>query len=115
MKRIVFAVLIAVLVTALFLTQSQGSNVAAKSPTPTPTPTATPKPTPRIDDPNEIIKVDTELVNLNVRVIDRNNRPINNVQEKEFKIYEDGVPQQIDFFSKSEVPTNYGLVLDNSG
>ncbi|MEO6050889.1 MAG: VWA domain-containing protein, partial [Pyrinomonadaceae bacterium] len=46
---------------------------------------------------------------------DRNNRPINNVQEKEFKIYEDGNLQQIDFFSKSEVPTNYALVIDNSG
>ena len=62
-----------------------------------------------------IIKVDTELVNLNVRVVDRNNRPINNLQEGEFKIYEDNVPQQIEFFSKSEVPTNYSLVVDNSG
>src|SRR5258705_11628999 len=119
MKRIVFAVLMAGLITGLFLTRSQGSSVAAEvfasTPTPTPTPTATPNPTPRIDDPNEIIKVDTELVNLNVRVIDRNNRPINNVQEKEFKIYEDGNLQQIDFFSRSEVPTNYALVVDNSG
>jgi Ca-activated chloride channel family protein len=54
-------------------------------------------------------------VNLNVRVIDRNNRPVNNLQQKDFKILEDGVPQQIDFFSKSEVPTNYALVIDNSG
>ncbi len=118
MKRIAIAVSIAVVVTGLFLSRSQsGSYVAAqtKAPTPTPLPSITPKPTPRIDDPNEIIKIDTELVNLNVRVIDRNNRPINNVQEKEFKILEDGVPQQIDFFSKSEVPTNYGLVIDNSG
>ena len=54
-------------------------------------------------------------MNLNVRVIDRNNRPINNIKQNEFKIYEDGVPQEIAFFSKSEVPTNYGLVIDNSG
>ena len=77
--------------------------------------TGSPTP-PRIDRRfDEIIKVDTELVNLNVRVIDRNNRPINNVQQKEFKIFEDGVPQKIDFFSRSEVPTNYALVIDNSG
>jgi VWFA-related protein len=63
----------------------------------------------------EIIMVDTELVNLNVRVIDRNNRPINNLAQKEFQILEDGVPQPIEFFSKSEVPTNYTLVIDNSG
>ena len=63
----------------------------------------------------KIIKIDTELVNLNVRVIDRNNRPINNLQEKDFKIFEDGAQQKIDFFRKSEVPTNYALVIDNSG
>ena len=88
------------------------------TPTPSPTPAApvlakpTPKPT---ETPDEIIKIDTELVNLNVRVIDRNNRPINNLQEREFKIFEDGKTQQIDFFSKSEVPTNYAMVVDNSG
>jgi Ca-activated chloride channel family protein len=81
---------------------------------PTASPSAVPTP-PVIDYSNEVIKVDTELVNLNVRVIDRNNRPINNVQQREFKIYEDGVLQHIDFFSRSEVPTNYALVIDNSG
>ena len=88
-------------------------------PTPTPTPVATPvliKPTPKpTATPDEIIKIDTELVNLNVRVVDRNNRSINSLQQKDFKVLEDGVPQQIDFFSKSEVPTNYALVVDNSG
>ena len=92
-------------------------------PTPTPTPAATPpaiatptpivKPTPREED--EVIEVKTELVNLNVRVIDRNNRPINGIGQADFRIFEDGVPQQIEFFSRSEVPTNYGLVIDNSG
>ncbi len=92
---------------------------------PSPSSTATPRPviaapvispnaspTPEIE---EIIKVDTELVNLNVRVIDRNNRPINNLLQKEFQVLEDNVPQPIEFFSKSEVPTNYSLVIDNSG
>ncbi len=88
-------------------------------PTPSPTPAAAPvliNPTPKpTETPDEIIKIDTELVNLNVRVIDRNNRPVNNLQQKDFKVSEDGAPQQIDFFSKSEVPTNYALVVDNSG
>ncbi len=119
MKRILFVVSVSVFVFGLFLTNTQTSNVLAQVKAPTPTPSGSPAavtPTPpKIDDPDEIIKVDTELVNLNVRVIDRNNRPINNIQEKEFKIYEDGKLQQIDFFSKSEVPTNYALVIDNSG
>ena len=83
----------------------------AQTAQPSPTPSASP--TPRLED--EEIKIDTELVNINVRVVDRNNRPINNLQQAEFKIFEDGVPQQIEFFSKSEVPTNYSLLIDNSG
>jgi len=78
------------------------------------TPSPTIKPTPKNDD-DEILRVDSELVNLNVRVVDRSNRSINDVPQKDFKIYEDGVLQQIDFFSRSDVPTNYALVVDNSG
>jgi len=92
---------------------------AAAVPTPTPTPaSAKPSPTPTpnvIDDDDTPIKIDAELVNLNIRVVDRNNRTINDIPQKDFKIYEDGVEQQIDFFSRSEVPTNYALVIDNSG
>lgn len=98
------------------------TNAAGIDPTATPTPAPVPAatsvvvPTPKpTETPDEIIKIDTELVNLSVRVVDRNNRPINNLQQNEFKIFEDGVEQPIDFFSKSDVPTNYGLVIDNSG
>ncbi len=123
MKRISLTLLSAVFALGLFF-NFHDFGVAAQTTTPkptvlpTPSPLSTPvvvKPTPAIDDPDEIIRVETELVNLNVRVIDRNNRPINNIQEKDFKIYEDGTLQRIDFFSKSEVPTNYGIVVDNSG
>ena len=98
-------------------TPNRQRQIAAPSPTPkqstgAPVVSPTVSPTPEIE---EIIKVDTELVNLNVRVIDRNNRPINNLLQKEFQIFEDNVPQPIEFFSKSEVPTNYSLVIDNSG
>jgi len=114
MKRIVLITLTVLFATGILLSPSQVNGVAAQTLKPTPTPAVAPTilPSPT---PEEIIRVDTELVNLNVRVIDRNNRPINNIQQKEFKIFEDGVSQQIDFFSKSEVPTNYGIVVDNSG
>ena len=35
----------------------------------------------------------TQPIALNVRVIDRNNRPISNMQKDEFRVYEDGVAQ----------------------
>ncbi len=59
--------------------------------------------------------MDTELVTLNVRVIDRNNRPIDNVRESDFHIFEDGVEQPVAFFTRQEVPVSYGLAVDNSG
>lgn len=59
--------------------------------------------------------IDTELVNLNVKVVDRFNRPIANLRKEDFTVYEDGKSQPIEFFSQDEVPTNYALVIDNSG
>jgi len=82
-------------------------------PTPTPVKSVSPEPT-TVDD-DEPIRIDTELVNLNVRVVDRNNRSIANLNQNDFTVYEDNVPQKIEFFSKAEVPTNYAMVIDNSG
>src|SRR5690606_31307179 len=66
---------------------------------PQPTPPYIPPPPPPLENVDDVIRIESELVNLNVRVVDRNNRPINNVLQSDFKIYEDGVPQSIEFFS----------------
>jgi Ca-activated chloride channel homolog len=76
-------------------------------PTPTPTP-------PETLDADSIIKINAELVQLHVRVIDRNNKPIGNVSKGEFHIYEDGVPQTIESFTREDVPISYGLAVDTS-
>ena len=60
------------------------------------------------------MRVNTELVTLNVRVIDRNNRPIDNVRQNEFKVFEDGILQPIETFTREEVPISYGLAVDTS-
>ena len=78
-------------------------------PKPTPTP-----PEPEIDEGSTIV-VNTELVTLNIRVIDRNNRPIDNVRENEFHVFEDGVLQPIESFTREEIPISYGLAVDTSG
>jgi Ca-activated chloride channel homolog len=77
-------------------------------PTPTPTP-------PEELEPDSIVRINAELVQLHVRVIDRNNRPINNVAKNEFRVFEDGVPQTIETFTREEVPISYGLAVDTSG
>jgi Ca-activated chloride channel family protein len=86
---------------------------------PPPPPALKPKPSPTPED-NEfdegsILRINTALVPLNVRVIDRNNRPINNVRQEDFHVFEDGVPQPIESFSREEVPISYGLAVDTSG
>jgi Ca-activated chloride channel homolog len=85
---------------------------------PPPPPVLKPKPTPTPPEEfaeDEIVKVNTELVTLNVRVIDRNNRPIDNVRQNDFHVFEDGVAQPIESFSREEVPISYGLAVDTSG
>ncbi len=84
---------------------------------PPPPPVLIPKPTPPPEDDvdeGDIVRVNTELVTLNVRVIDRNNRPVDNVQQSEFRVFENGVPQPIETFTREEVPISYGLAVDNS-
>src|SRR5215213_1735129 len=112
-------------------TQQQPAPQQQQKPTPTPTPAqrssqppihVLDEAPPDMPDPvgqeigeNDVVKVDTNLVNLSVRVIDRNNRPINGVRQEDFKVYEDGVLQPVQFFSTEEVPISYGLAVDNSG
>jgi Ca-activated chloride channel family protein len=85
---------------------------------PPPAPVLKPKPTPTPEEPEidegSTIIVNTELVTLNVRVIDRNNRPIDNVRQNDFHVFEDGVSQPIESFTREEVPISYGLAIDNS-
>jgi len=96
-------------------TTSRQRQIASPTPTPAPRPTINPAPviTPTPEE-DEIIKIDTELVNLNVRVVDRNNRSIGTLRQEDFKVFEDNVLQPIEFFTTAEVPTNYSLVIDNS-
>ena len=80
-----------------------------------PKPTPTPDPTSAEIDENSRITINTELVTLQVRVIDRNNHPINRLGKDDFKVLEDGVPQPIFAFTEEEVPVIYGLAVDTSG
>ncbi|MCM3870598.1 MAG: VWA domain-containing protein [Pyrinomonadaceae bacterium] len=85
---------------------------------PPPPPRLKPKPTPTPPEEygeGEKLVIDTEEVTLNVRVIDRNNRPIGDVKQSDFHIFEDGVEQPVSFFTRQEVPVSYGLAVDNSG
>ena len=66
-------------------------------------------------DPDEVVKIESNETILHVRVIDRNNHPVNDVRKDEFHVFENNVPQEITSFTREEVPITYGLVVDNSG
>lgn len=68
-----------------------------------------------VDDDDEPIRIETNLVNLHVRVVDRNNHPVEGVRQNDFRVFENGAEQQIQFVTTEEVPITYGLVVDNSG
>lgn len=61
------------------------------------------------------IKIDTDLVNLDVTVIDQHNTPIFDLNAGDFTVYEDKVKQPIESVSREEVPISFGLVIDTSG
>src|SRR6266508_3367699 len=67
------------------------------------------------DTPFETLKIDTNLVVLRVAVNDQQGRAAMSLKQDAFKIYEDGVEQQVGFFSSEESPVSWGLVLDRSG
>src|SRR6266436_445672 len=98
-----------------------GRRIAPQLGAPPPPPILKPKPTPTPDvagaiiNEGDIIKFNAELVTLQVRVIDRNNHPINNISKGDFRIFEDGVPQPVFSFTQEEVPVIYGLAVDTSG
>lgn len=67
-----------------------------------------------VEDDVEAIKVDTNLITIPVSVFDRNGLYIPNIQQKEFKVYEDGVEQEIAYFGTTDKPFTVVLMLDTS-
>ncbi|HEX8844888.1 MAG TPA: VWA domain-containing protein [Pyrinomonadaceae bacterium] len=68
------------------------------------------------DDEIETIRVDTELVDLNVSVfsLDRQ-RPVGELLQKDFAVMENGVAEEISFFASAASPFDLVLLLDLSG
>lgn len=79
----------------------------------TPSPTSTPPPPTAADD-GDIIKVETNLVTMPVSVLDRDGRFISGLRQNDFKIFENGVEQKVDFFQSVEQPFTVALVIDVS-
>lgn len=65
-------------------------------------------------DEDEVVRVTTTLVTIPVTVSDRDGKYIGNLRREDFRIFEDGVEQQVTFFSSTEQPLSIILLLDTS-
>ncbi len=58
---------------------------------------------------------DTRLVVLHATVVDSKGRLLTDLKRESFKVFENGVAQQLRLFRREDVPVSLGLIIDNSG
>ena len=71
--------------------------------------------TPPKNEEDEVVRVDTELVEVPVVVTDRAGKPVLNLKQTNFTIYEDGKTQEVADFAATSAPFEVALLLDTSG
>jgi VWFA-related protein len=77
--------------------------------------TSTVKDGPEEVDAGDVVRVNTALVTLPVSVTDRDGRYIPNLRKEDFRLWEDGVEQNVAFFSSVDKPFSVVLMIDTSG
>src|SRR5688572_18433245 len=65
-------------------------------------------------DAGDVIRVSTTLVSIPVSVMDRDGRYVPNLLKNDFRIWEDGVEQDVAFFQSVDKPFSVVLMLDTS-
>ena len=94
------------------------TNAQQMPPSPT-TKSAAPTPTPNADDEpiedDEIIKIDTEVVNVLFTAQDKNRRLLIDLKQSDIRLMEDGQPQEIVSFSRQvDLPLSFAILIDTS-
>ncbi|HEY6230701.1 MAG TPA: VWA domain-containing protein [Pyrinomonadaceae bacterium] len=69
----------------------------------------------RAQEPDDVVRTETSLVQLNVGVVDSRGRAVTSLSRNDFTVYEDGVKQQILHFEPTDAPFSLVLLLDTSG
>jgi VWFA-related protein len=62
-----------------------------------------------------LYRSDARLVLLHASVVDKNGRLVTNIPQSAFKVFEDGIEQQLKLFRREDVPVSMGIIVDNSG
>ncbi|HEY8462042.1 MAG TPA: VWA domain-containing protein [Blastocatellia bacterium] len=61
------------------------------------------------------IRIETRLVNLNVKAMDKAGRPLTDLKVEDFVVSEDGVKQDVSHFKPVSAPVNVIMLMDLSG
>src|SRR5258708_170220 len=73
------------------------------------------------DTPGQVIKrgqplhIDVDLALVNVTVTDPYNRLVTGLEPDHFRVFENNVEQEIQYFSSEDVPISIGVIFDLSG
>jgi len=65
-------------------------------------------------DDGDVIRVETNLVTMPVSVLDRNGRFVTGLTQRDFRIFENGKEQKVDYFQSVEQPFTVILMIDVS-
>ena len=71
------------------------------------------KKSPEADD--EVLRVETQLVDVPVVVTDKAGKPLLNLKQSNFVVFEDGKRQEVSDFAATSAPFEVALLLDTSG
>ncbi len=61
---------------------------------------------------DETIRIETDLVNVSVTVLDKNGDFIKGLTNENFEIFDNGIKQKIEYFSAEDAGVSYGIVYD---
>jgi Ca-activated chloride channel homolog len=64
---------------------------------------------------NDVVRVSTNLITVPAEVMDRSGRYIGNLRREDFRVFENGVEQELAYFASVEQPFTVALLLDVSG
>ena len=61
------------------------------------------------------LRVETDLVVLHVTVTDKDSKPVADLQQEHFRVFENGAEQRLKVFKREDLPVSVGIIVDNSG
>src|ERR1044072_576407 len=59
---------------------------------------------PKEQESDDVVRIDTDLVSVDLRALDAKGRPVRNLRQEDFKIFSDGVELPISFFQLEKRP-----------